>query len=59
MGKRYHLKRTPGYYVQRDAQGRFMKWTSIPKGITVDKRKKVKQKRTEEGFGHQQDYRNR
>jgi len=56
MGKRYHPKRTPGHYVQRDAKGRFKKWTSIPKGIAVDKRKKVKQRRTESGYGHQQDY---
>lgn len=56
MGKRYHVKRTKGYYVQRDAKGRFKKWTSIPKGITVDKRKKVKQEKKEHGYGHRQDY---
>jgi len=56
MGKRYRIKRTPGHYVQRDKRGRFKKWTNIPKGIHVDKRKKVGQKRKEHGFGHQQDY---
>jgi hypothetical protein len=56
MGKRYHLKRTPGYYVQRDRLGRFKKFTSLPKGIAVDKRKKVEQKTKESGHGHTQDY---
>jgi len=56
LGKRYRVNRTPGHYVQRDAKGRFKKWTSIPRGINVDKRKKVKQERKESGYGHQQDY---
>lgn len=56
MGRRYHLKRTPAYYVQRDAKGRFKKWTSIPKGIARDKRKKVEQRTKEPGYGHLQDY---
>ena len=56
MGRRYRIKRTPGFYAQRDSKGRFQKWTSIPKGIAVDKRKKVAQERKETGYGHQQDY---
>ena len=56
MGRRYRVKRTPGHYVQRDRRGRFLRWTSIPGGIRVDRRKKVAQKREESGYGHQQDY---
>jgi len=54
--RRYRIKRAGGYYVQRDSKGRFKKWTSMPRGIQVDKRKKVGQKRKESGYGHQQDY---
>ena len=56
MGRRYRIKRAPGYYVQRDRHGRFKKWTSIPRGIRIDARKKVEQKRSEPGYGHRQDY---
>jgi len=56
LGRRYKVKRVPGHYVQRDQKGRFKKWTSIPKGIRVDKRKKVPQERKESGYGHRQDY---
>jgi len=56
MGRRYRIKRTPGYYVRRDRRGRFQDWTSIPRGIRLDARKKVKQKRREPGYGHRQDY---
>jgi len=56
MGRRYRIKRTPGYYVRRDRRGRFRDWTSIPRGIRIDARKKAKQKRSEPGYGHRQDY---
>jgi len=59
LGRRYRVKRTPGHYVRRDRRGRFQKWTSIPRGIRVDARKKVSQKRRESGYGHRQDYRGR
>jgi len=57
LGRRYKIKRAPGYYVERDRRGRFKKWTKIPRSIRVDKRKKVAQRRREPGYGHRQDYR--
>ena len=56
MARRYKVKRAPGHYVVRDKRGRFKRWTSIPRSIKADARRKVKQKRTESGFGHIQDY---
>ncbi len=56
MGKRYRVKRTPGHYVQRNRRGQFKDWTSIPKGINIDKRKKAKKKGKEPGHGHRVDY---
>ena len=56
MSRRGKVKRVLGHYAQRDAQGQFVEWTSIPRGIQVDARKKVPQKTTESGHGYQQDY---
>jgi hypothetical protein len=42
--------------VQRDRRGRFKDWTSIPRGIKIDARKKVPERRRESGYGHRQDY---
>ena len=57
MGRRYKIKRAPGYYVERDRRGRFKRWTKISRSIRVDKRRKVPQRREEPGYGHRQDYR--
>ncbi|MCL6579283.1 MAG: hypothetical protein K6T73_07850 [Candidatus Bathyarchaeota archaeon] len=56
MGRRYKVKRAPGHYVERDRRGRFKRWAEIHRSISVDKRRKVEQKRSESGFGHVQDY---
>ena len=56
MGRRYRIKRASSHYVQRDKLGRFKKWTGIGRGIQVDKRRKVGQKKKETGYGHTQDY---
>jgi hypothetical protein len=45
-----------GHYAQRDAKGRFTKWTNVYRSINVDKRRKAKKKGTEPGYGHELDY---
>jgi hypothetical protein len=44
------------FYVERDKHGHFVKWTSIGKSITADKRKKSKTHPKKPGFGHMGDY---
>jgi len=58
VGKRYKLRRAPGYYVVRDARGRFKRWAKIPRSISVDKRRKAEKTkpRSQPGYGHQVDY---
>ncbi|MEM4727704.1 MAG: hypothetical protein QXD04_05580 [Candidatus Bathyarchaeia archaeon] len=57
MARRYRMRRAPGHYVVRDRRGRFKRWSSIPRSISVDRRRRVGQRRREPGYGHLQDYR--
>ena len=50
-GRRFRIKRTPRYWVTRNANGTFRKWTSIKKSLAVDKAKKAK-KKVKPGFGY-------
>lgn len=56
MGRRYKVPRAPGAYVERDRRGRFKKWTKVHRSIRADSRRKVRQRRSEPGYGHVQDY---
>ena len=59
MGKRYRIKRAPNYYVQRDAKGRFKKWTQVmQRGVKADTIRKAEKKlpRSKPGYGHLADY---
>ena len=57
-GPRYRLKRTPGYYTDRDARGRFRDVVSIHRSIARDAATKAKtQLSGEPGHGMVGDYR--
>lgn len=45
------------FYVERYADGRFKKWTSIGKSIAADKRKKSRFHPKKPGYGNIGDYR--
>jgi hypothetical protein len=56
MARRYKVGRAPGHYVVRDRRGRFKRWSSIPRSIRVDARRRTPQRRKAGGYGHLQDY---
>lgn len=59
MGKRGKVRNKPGHYVVRDRHGRFKEWTSIPRSIAADSRKRTRRKLRKPGYGHLGDYRRR
>ena len=58
MGRRYRGAggRATGYYVERKANGQFLKWTKIPNSIRADERVKAKNKPKKPGHGQEGDY---
>ena len=59
MGKRGKVHGKPGHYVERSRDGKFKKWTAIPRSIARDAVKKCRPKLKKPGYGHQGDYKTR
>ncbi len=64
MARRGKVKGKPRHYVHRTKRGKFKKWTSVRKGLSVDRRRRVGHGRIpktrtgglKRGYGHKGDY---